>query len=137
MAQILESLSVLWVAPWQDSLAGVLWALWLGILLATCYAWYRRMTLGKALDALLKDGCDSPEKAKSARELCLSPAAAKALQRERMIRKAGEGFYLPPESQKKAQAVNKVGSIALWQIPLVALGAYAALVVAYHIIPLL
>ena len=138
MAEFIRSLSFLWVAPWSDTLAGVLWCLWLGAVLATVYAWFRRRVYGKALNALIDKGADAPEKALTPAELGLSGAALRALKSpDRLVRREGEGYYLPPEEAQKAAAVRRMGPTALWQIPLVALGGYALLVAAWHLLPLI
>ena len=137
MTDVLNFLSPLWVPPWRDSLAGVLWCLWLGVVLATVYAYLRRVTLGGAVAALKKAGASSPETARTPSELGLSGLMARALRSgDRLFRREGEGFYLPPESSAKANAVIRVGPAAWWLLPPVALGAYAVLVAAWYIIPL-
>ncbi|MBP5288354.1 MAG: hypothetical protein J6Z79_00590 [Clostridia bacterium] len=137
MSEILSFLATLWISPMRDDLAALLWCLWLGVVLATVYAYLRRMTLGRAITALRDGGAVSPETAMTPADLKLDRLAARALQsRDRLIRKEGEGYYLPEETDKKARAVIRVGPSAWWVIPLVALGAYAALVAAWYIIPL-
>ena len=137
MSDILTSLSVLWIAPWRDELSGVLWCLWLGVVLAPVYAYIRRRTLGQALTALKEAGASSPETAKTASELGLTGLVARSLgKKDRLARREGDAFYLPEEANKKAEAVIRVAPAAWWILPLVALGAYGVLVAAWYIIPL-
>ena len=137
MSDVLALLSYVWVAPWRDSLASVLWCLWLSVVLATVYAWWRRMTLGRAILALQKAGADSEENAKTPGELGLKGFAARALHgRDHLIKKEGEGYYLPEEAALKAKAVTKVAPVAWWWIPLAAVIAYTLLVAAWYVVPL-
>jgi len=137
MTDLAHLLSYIWIAPWRDELSGVLWAFWLGAVLAAVYTWYRRATVGRAAGALLEKEARDPAGALTPEELGLSGGAARALKGgDRLFRSEGGRWYLPEETEKKARAVGRIGPRAPWQIPLVALGAYVLLAAAYYIIPL-
>ncbi|MBQ3865837.1 MAG: hypothetical protein II776_02965 [Clostridia bacterium] len=137
MSDLAQLLSYIWIAPWRDELAGVLWAFWLGVVLAAVYTWYRRATVGRAVAALREKEARDPATAVTPAEAGLTGFAARALKgRDRLFRWEEGRCYLPEETEKKAAAAGRIGPSALWQVPLVALGAYALLVAAYYIIPL-
>ncbi len=137
MTDVLHSLSVLWVSPARDALATVLWCLWLGVVLASVYAYGRGRTLGRAINALKEAGAESPETAKTASQLGLKGLRARALKsRDHLIAREGDGFYLPPETAEKARAVTRFAPAGWWGIPLTALLGYALLVAAWYVIPL-
>ena len=159
MEQILESLSVLLIPPFTDTLSTMLWSAFLAVLGVLLYLFYRRFTFGAALKLLLERGCTSPESALSGRELTKKKHILKALgNQDRLVVKilpeTGETestpepgnkksdllrqttrYYIPEDRQKKAAYFFKASSGKIWQIVLAVLGLYLALVVLYYLLP--
>ncbi len=130
-----ESLSVLWIAPWQDTLAMILWAIFLAALLTLGYLLLRRFGLGRAIEALTAAGCVDEGSAKSAEELGLHRGLDGI---DRLIERVdGEPprYYLPQERQKKAEFFSKTLSTKWWIILLEILALYLVLVILYYILP--
>lgn len=141
MQQILESLSVFVVRPWQDELAGMMWCIFLAVIAAYLITLAQRHSLGKAVKILMNAECFSEESAKSAEELSgFRPKAVKKY--DRMIRIAEEEgkpprYFLPEDRREKAEALLKTASTPFWQILLGIFGFYLALVIMYYVLPLL
>jgi len=138
---ILESLSVVFISPVRDPLAGLVWCVFLGVLGAWLYLSCRRKTLGKAIRTILDAGCDSPETAKTKEELFPAKKAPRVLDsRERMIASAvGEDgvkrYYLPENCREKAAYFLKAGKTPVFLVLLEIAGLYALLVALYYILP--
>ncbi len=141
MDQILESLSVFVISPFQDELAMMMWCVFLAVVLALGFTAVQRFSLGKAVKILMENGCFSEESAKSAKEL--GAFREKSVKRyDRMIETVkAEGkpnrYFLPEERKKKADALLKTASSPIWQILLGILGLYVLLAILYYILPLL
>ncbi len=153
MEQILESLSVLFIPPFTDTLSTLLWCAFLAVLGSLIYLFYRRATFGAALRLLMEKGCHSPETALPACELTENRRILKALDsQERLIAKASDQmeealrkekgacqqqlrYYIPQDRQKKAEYFFKASSGKAWQIVLAVLGLYLTLVLLYYFLP--
>jgi hypothetical protein len=139
MQQILESLSIFVVRPWQDELAGLMWCIFLAVIAAYVFTIAQRQSLGKAVKILMDAECFSEERAKTAKEL--PGFREKAVKKyDRMIetvKEEGEParYFLPEDRHKKAEALFKAASNPFWQVLLGIIGFYLALVILYYILP--
>lgn len=137
MEQIKESLSVLWISPVKDDLSRLLWCVFLAVVLCGIYLIYRRATVGKALRLLSEKECFSEETAKTAEELGLKKSAGLTADARLVKKTAGETarYYIPEELRKKAEYMQKSGSVKWWQALIGILALYLVLVVIYHVLP--
>lgn len=138
MEQILESLSVLLI-PFEDSLGGILWCIFIAACLALVFTKLSGMRLKKVLSALEEKGCVSEETAKTAEELGLSPKKLeKAARLAAKLKKEDKTcYYLPASREKKLAAFRKNTSSPLWLVILELVGLYALLMATYYVLPLI
>ena len=137
MEQVKESLSVLWISPAKDDLSRLLWCVFLAVLFCGAYLIYRRVTVGEAIGALMKNDCFSPESAKTPKELGLKGTSG-LLQDARLVKKTEDAetrYYIPEELRKKAEYMQKSGKAKWWQALLSILALYLVLVVIYYLLP--
>ncbi len=139
MEQILESLSVLIIPPFEDSLGGILWCVFIAAFLALVFTKLGSMRWKKVLFALEEKGCVSEETAKTAEELGISPKSLKKEERlvARLEKEGKTYYYLPAHCEKKVAAFRKNASSPLWLVLLELVGLYAMLVVIYYALPLI
>ena len=121
MQQILESLSVVFISPFRDSTAGLLWCVYLAVVAALVYTLSRRRRMKKLLFALQDKGAVSPESACTAKALAVPVPEAAALRAEKLVavteNEDGEAcFYLPVERQEKVAALLKSGETGFWPV---------------------
>ncbi|MBR5295135.1 MAG: hypothetical protein IKU24_00930 [Clostridia bacterium] len=140
MQQILESLSVIFISPLKDELAGLMWCVFLAMVLVLVSTLRQRATLGKVIEKIKEKGAISEETALSAKELGKIPSSAvkgKFRLIESVQTKEGIKYFLPQRNLAKADAILKAGSTPLW-LALVELAAfYILLVIIYYVLPYL
>lgn len=138
----------------------ILWCVYIGILIATVISCYQKNVSGRLLRALLAQGCDSPETAKTLTELRLDKAAglrsalrpASALCRlvtavvpktdemqekttkKRVFDFSSTRFYLSSDRSEKASAYLHTGTSWLMLLP-VAIGGLIVVLLGYMFIP--
>ncbi len=143
MNQILESLSVLVIPLFEeegklDTLGGILWCVFLAVVLVFLSVLRQNATLGKAVHLLREKGAFTAEKAVPLDQLGKIPAGAYKGSQTLFAKVEQEGkscLYLPEKSQKKADALLKTGSAPLWLMLLELLGFYFVLMLLYHLLP--
>lgn len=139
MEQILESFSIFVISPFQDSLAGIMWCVFLAVVLVLVSSMYQRATLGKAIRILREKGSTTPENALPGKELGKIPASALKgrgrLIEKTVTEKGEERYFLPEENSKKADALLKTTSTPLWLALLELLALYLILAILYYVIP--
>ncbi len=143
MNQILESLSVLLIPLFDeegrlDPFAGILWCVFVGVLLVFLSVIRQNATLGKALQILREKGATDEESALPAEELEKLPASAYKGNQTLLATVEKEGkccVYLPEKSQRKADALLKTTAAPLWLMLLELVGFYAVLKVLFHLLP--
>ncbi len=140
MQQIKESLSVIFISPLKDELAGLMWCVFLAMVLVLVSTLRQQATLGKVLKVLLEKGAFTAENALSQKEFGkISPSALKG--KYRLIEKTGEGkdvkYFLPEKNHEKAHSVLKAGSTPLWLALLELCALYFLLVIIYYVLPLI
>lgn len=137
MEQIKESLSVLFVPPWQDEIALVAWCVYLSVVGVWFYLTFRRATVGKALRTLLSLSCTTEETAKTASELGVSPKCFSGGERlVAAVETEGETrYFLPEDRQDKAQYFLRASGGKLWKTLLFLAGAYIVMILAYYFAP--
>ena len=137
MEQIKESLSVLFIPPWQDEIAMVAWCIYLSVVGVWIYLTWRRVTVGRAIRTLLDSACTTEESAKTAAELKVSPKAFPA--RERLIAQVETDgvtrYYLPEDRMKKAGYFLNVSGGKVWKTLLFLAGAYVVMILSYYFAP--
>lgn len=139
MEQILESLSVFVISPFEDKFAGIMWCIFLAVILVFVSTLRQRATLGKAVKALQEKGCATAETALSAEELGKIPSSALKT-RDRLIRTVTEEgkpvrYFLPEENRKKAETLLKATSTPIWLAILEIAALYVVLAILYHLLP--
>ena len=107
MAQVLESLSVIFLPPTKDDLSFLLWCVFGAVLLVLVYLKYRRHTLGRAVRTLLEKEIFEEEKALSAEEITQKRGVLKALSgRDRLVATVEQDgvkrYFIPEDRRKKA-----------------------------------
>ena len=139
MEQILESRSIFVISPFQDTLAGILWCVFLGVVLVFVATLHQKATLGKAVKILREKGSTSEENALSKQDLGkIPPSALKGSGRliETVVGEDGrERYFLPEKNFKKADAVLKTTSTPIWLALLEILALYLVLAILYYLIP--
>ncbi|MBQ4037343.1 MAG: hypothetical protein IJC84_04380 [Clostridia bacterium] len=142
MQQILESLSVVFISPFRDSTAGLLWCVYLAVVAALVYTLIRRGRLKKLVLALQDKGAVSPETALSEEQLAIPLPDEKSLRQEKLVAvtENDDGdpcYYLPAERQEKIASLFKAGETRLLPVLGGLVGLYALLVAAYYLIPMI
>ena len=138
MQQILESLSVIFISPFRDTFSGLLWCVFLAVILAIAYHSFRRRAILAVLKKLSEEGCVSSNTAKDARLLFGEKEPLALRFRDRLIACTNEEpprYYLPEECTEKAAYYRKSGNSPAWQILLGIVALYAALVAIYYLLP--
>lgn len=121
---------------WDEKIAMILLPLWLATVLATMYLGITRPRLSRIVGFLTEQGCDSPQGAKTAKELGISCLWERTLLRPagslRRLVKAVEAprqtalrvktdksepvaYYLPPEHREKAEVLYGKKTANIWQ----------------------
>ncbi len=142
MAQVLESLSVIFLSPAKDQLSFLLWCIYGAVLLVLVYLKYRRMTLGRVVRTLLEGEIVSPEAAIPSERISQKKAVLKALEtRECLIatvEKEGETcYFIPEERRKKAEYLMKASGDSFLYTLGTAAALYATLVALYYLLPMI
>lgn len=132
---ILESLSVFWISPVKDTLAGLLWCVFIASVGGLIYLLIQRQTLGRFLTALMREGCETPESAKSLKELNLHRLPQSRGRWIGRVEGEEERYFLPEEQKKKAESFLKLSEAKPWQTLLIVVGLYFALVAIYYLLP--
>ena len=143
MNQVLESLSALLIPLFDgegrlDTLGGILWCVFIGVLLVFLSVIRQNATLGKALQLLREKGACDEESALPAEELGKLPVSAYKDNQTLLatVEKEGKRYvYLPEKSQRKANALLKTSSAPLWLMLLELVGFYAVLKALFHLLP--
>ncbi len=143
MNQILESLSVLLIPLFDeegrlDTLAGILWCVFIAVVLVFVSVIRQNATLGKAIKLLREQNATTEETAVSLSKLGKLPASAYKGSETLFARveKDGESYlYLPARSEKKADALLKTASAPLWLMLLELLGFYLVLMLLNYLLP--
>ena len=143
MNQVLESLSALLIPIFDaegrlDTLGGILWCVFIGVLLVFLSVIRQNATLGKALKLLRDAGATDEESALPLEELGKLPASAYKGGETLFatVKKDGKCFlYLPEKSERKADALLKTASAPLWLMLLELVGFYAVLKALFHLLP--
>ena len=142
MAQVLESLSVIFLSPAKDKLSFLLWCVFGAVLLVLVYLKYRRNTLGRAVRTLLEGEIFEEEKALPAEKITQKKGVLKALDgRDRLVANVEKDgvkhYYIPEDRRKKAEYLFKASGDSF----LVTLGSaaalYAVLVALYYLLPII
>jgi len=143
MKQILESLSVLLIPLFDEEgrpeeLGGILWCVFIGVLLVFLSVMRQQHTLGKAVRILREKGAVTEDSALPLAELGKIPSRAYK-GRETLFatveKEGGYFLYLPEKSNKKADALLKAGAAPLWLMCLELVGFYAVLKAIFHLLP--
>lgn len=140
MAQILESLSVIFLSPAKDQLAFYLWCIYGAVLLVLIYLKYRRMTLGRAVRTLVEGEIFSEDAALPAQKISRNKMVLKALDGgDRLIAKVGKDgekrYFIPEERRKKAEYLFKASGDGFLYTLGTAAALYATLVALYYLLP--
>ena len=143
MDQILESLSALLIPIYDaegrlDTFGGILWCVFVGVVLVFVSVLRQNVTLGKAIRLLREKGAFSAESAVLADELGKLPASAYQGGQTlfgKVERDGGYALFLPEKSNRKADALLKAGSAPLWLTILELVGFYLVLLFLYHLVP--
>ncbi len=131
MAQILESLSVVFPSPIGDDMALYLWCIFLGAVLVFVSTYLRAKREGKILETLLEAECHGEDEALPIPEGKV-PSCVKSVDVEGV-----RHLYLPEENVKKAEAVLKSASAPVWLCLLELLALYVLLLALYYLLPLI
>ena len=139
------------VTPFQDELAGFLWCVYVGVLLATLYLVTNKHVSGQLLRLLAENGCVSEETAKTLASLGLKPrfplrfALRKGAPLSRLVASASEAekqelsdarFWVPEEKKEKAAYLARGVKLSWPSVLAAVFGLYLALCICYQIIPL-
>ena len=143
MNQVLESLSALLIPIFDaegrlDTLGGILWCVFIGVLLVFVSVIRQNATLGKALKLLREKGATDEESALPTEELGKLPSRAYKGSETLLCKVEKDGkccLYLPEKHERKADALLKTASAPLWLMLLELVGVYAVLKVMYHLLP--
>ena len=143
MNQILESLSALLIPLFDeegrlDTLGGICWCVFIGVVLVFISVIRQNATLGKAIHVLREKGATTEDKAIHLAELGKLPSSAYKGNETLFARVEKDGkccLYLPEKSEKKADALLKSCDAPLWLMLLELVGFYLVLLVLSHLIP--
>ena len=143
MNQVLESLSALLIPIFDaegrlDTLGGILWCVFIGVLLVFVSVIRQNATLGKALKLLREKGAKDEESALPAEELGTLPPRAYKGSETLLCKVEKDGkccLYLPEKHERKADALLKTASAPLWLMLLELVGFYAVLKGLYYLLP--
>ena len=144
MNQVLESLSVLLIPLFDeeggrlDTLSGILWCVFIGVVLVFLSVIRQNATLGKAVRLLQSAGATDETSALPLEELGKLPASAYKGTETLFAKTEKDGkacLYLPPRSEKKASALLKTASAPLWLMLLELAGFYFVLLLLHYLLP--
>lgn len=143
MDQILESLSALLIPITDaegrpDTLGGIMWCVFFGVVLVLISVLWQNATLGKAIRVLREKGAADEGSAVPLSELGKLPASAYKGSQTLFGKVDGEEgtcLFLPEKSAKKANALLKTASAPLWLTLLELAGFYLVLLFIYHLLP--
>lgn len=143
MKQVLESLSVLLIPILDeegrvDPLGGILWCVFIGVLLVFLSVIRQNATLGKAIKILREQGAVDEESAVPLERLGKLPASAYKGSETLFAKAEKDGkccLYLPARSEKKADALLKTAAAPLWLMLLELLGFYLVLMLLNYLLP--
>ncbi len=126
-----------------DTVIFVVYSLTLGIVAAFIWSLITKAIYGRLVDALIKSGAESETTAKTFDELGIkkSPLLVFSLGEKRalgkLIKKSGEGYYLPPETRLKAQALYSSEKITPITVIVTFLLFAAIILLCNYVIPLI
>ncbi len=143
MKQVLESLSVLLIPILDgqgrlDTLGGILWCIFIGVLLVFVLVIRQNVTLGRAISLLREKGALDKDKAVPLSELGKFPSACYKGSQTLFskVEKDGKIFlFLPERNEKKADALLKIGSAPFYLMLLELLAFYFVLLLLYYFLP--
>ncbi len=142
MEQILESLGVIFISPFRDGLAGLLWCVFVAALGAFLYLVGKRKTLGAFLGELDRLSAHTVETGATKEALSHVKGFEKSWNSseaffEKAKREDGiEVVFLPEEKRKKAEYLMKKSVSSPWEILLSVVALYACLVALYYLLPI-
>ena len=145
MDQILESLSALLIPIFDaegrlDTLGGLCWCVFIGVVLVFISVLRQNATLGKAIRKMRAEDAVTEDKALPLSELGKLPSSAYKGNQTLFAKVEREGktyLYLPEKSEKKADFIIKSAAAPLWLMILELIGLYAVLMALHSIVPLL
>lgn len=138
--------------PFADPLAGILWCLYLAVLVALCYAFCKNLSAKKIIGALADSGCSSEDSAKTLSQLGVKASALTrfALRKNaviwNMISASEEQenndlfqkkLWIAPKKQKKAEGFAKTGRISLPAFLIAVIGTYLVICALHYFLPIL
>lgn len=126
-----------------DTIIFVVYSITVGIVVAFIWSLLTKAIFGRLVDALIKNGAESEATAKTFDELGIKPNRIILFSLDekrtlgRLIKKSGEGYFLPPETRLKAQSLYSCEKITPITVIVTFLLFAAIILLCNYVIPLI